>query len=1003
MNFKKFASANWPIILITSVALILRLWRLESLTTFSGDLAYDIEKIRRILNGDLILLGSPIGRFGESALYLGPLYYYLEAPILWLTRLDPIGVSVSIVLVRLLTTAAIYFIAKRLFGMFVAVFAAVISSLSPYWVDSLGPPSPAYFVLLTTSVIIFLLLKTGDALQAKNPKLCLTIIFALGFLSGASTHFHYLGLVSFPALLFYLAYALTKAKFKSFITLLLGFLLMIAPHLIFEFRNKFFLTSQLVKQLTSGALVLGQASLAEKLNIALGHLSAYSSGITAPLLVILLAIWVVYFHVLRNSAKAKPIIIFMLSIIVINTIAAALYYGLSSPHYLAASYPPVFIFLALALVSTKKINKLLPVVTILVISIVLFQKNNFFSPSGYTMPQDLTLPTIRGIARIIAADAASETFNITSTLDGDSRAGPYRYLVSVYGKISESVENYNKPDSLYIITRDPARDVRLSTLFEIASFQPSNLAKVWEIKGDIRLIKLSKTEVREPLPQKFVTIINPVRSRDLWPDKSINRLKDQIQEITTRGLDATWLLTYDSLLDQEIIDSMRDRGKSQEIGAFLEVSQEWATDAHVSYKIGDGDYYRPDKVFLSGYDPVDRQKLLKKYFQVFFLKFGQYPKSVGAWYVDSYSQSLLSKMGVTSALTVADQFDTDAATIWGKYFSYPFYPSKYNSLAPAASQSDKIPVVNLQWAQRDPVAGYGKQLSSSRQSFQANDYLNNSFDHAYFKNLLSNYLANKDTDFLQITIGLEAGQEAVSFSDEYKRQLEIISALSKNGEVQALKMADFSKWYQEKYPGISPSHFLKKGDSFWYMSSKFRAAVFKEKDHYYLKDLRIYSQSPQKDHFYKDEDRHLSKEIPSIVDSLVKNNQLDFGPSKKVEIEEKFDRLKLNLDSGAIEVGQKGVTINGQYKVKTPDGQKLDSQLSSLSYLNFLKNRASPALNIFKYSKISGNHMYGFALSPTKLIGFKGLLPTVYDFDFQSLSKFKSPAQILEKWQPWIE
>ena len=71
-NLKKLAKLHWPIILILIVAAILRFWRLEELTTFGGDLGYDLVKIKEILAGNFTLLGSPIGRFGESVLYLGP-------------------------------------------------------------------------------------------------------------------------------------------------------------------------------------------------------------------------------------------------------------------------------------------------------------------------------------------------------------------------------------------------------------------------------------------------------------------------------------------------------------------------------------------------------------------------------------------------------------------------------------------------------------------------------------------------------------------------------------------------------------------------------------------------------------------------------------------------------------------------------------------------------------------------------------------------------------------
>src|SRR3989338_3911786 len=217
------------------------------------------------------------------------------------------------------------------------------------------------------------------------------------------------------------------------------------------------------------------------------------------------------------------------------------------PHYLAASFSALSLLIGFFISSTGKINKYIPIFLVMIIASLLFFKNDFLRSSGYTMPEDLTLKEIRNISKIIVEDIGGDSFNIASTLDGDSRAGPYRYLVEVYGKQPESVENYDKPDSLYVITRDPADAVSQNNLFEIASHQPSNISKVWEINGDIRLVKFSKKEKSPQIKENFITIVNPVRSREYWVDKSKIHLTDQIKAIEERNLSATWLLQYDTL------------------------------------------------------------------------------------------------------------------------------------------------------------------------------------------------------------------------------------------------------------------------------------------------------------------------------------------------------------------------------------------------------------------------------------------------------------------------
>ena len=500
----------------------------------------------------------------------------------------------------------------------------------------------------------------------------------------------------------------------------------------------------------------------------------------------------------------------------------------------------------------------------------------------------------------------------------------------------------------------------------------------------------------------FLTIVNPVRSRALWQDQLPELLANQIATITDKNLKVTWLLAYDTLYDQEILTQIKSLPLDHEVGAFLEVSEKLATDAQVSYKVADGDYYRPDKVFLSGYSPADRKKLIKTYFDKFYKVFGQYPKSVGAWYIDANSQNYLSKLGVNTALTVADQFDTDAASVWGKYFSYPFYPSKNNSLEPAQNQSDKIPIANIQWAQRDPVLGYGPNIKDSRHSFQANDYLNNHFDFAYFEDLINTYLGNYNTDFVQMTLGLEAGQEAGSFHQEFSRQLDLIKNLKESGKLKVLTMTEFANWYQGQYPQLSPSHFLQKGENIWYMSSKFRVAIFKEGHNFYLKDLRYWSGTPFKDYLYADNNKFLDRKTVALIDNVDSKNQLDLGQSQSITIKENFDGLIVKLDDKEIVIDSDDVHVKDRILAQRQKMPDFRVKLKVLLLVDSLKRMLAKPLSLLRFSKIDSERVVGIAIAKTSLLGFRSFSFGIYTYEFQSFNKFLSGARLLERWHPWI-
>lgn len=991
---KKLLLTNLPIIAILIAGAALRIWRLDELVTIGGDQGYDLMRIKEILDGNLTLLGSPIGRAADTVLYLGPLYYYLQIPFLMIWRLDPIGLAIPIIIARLATTFFVFQIAKKLFNRQVAIIAAIISALSPYFVNSLGPSSQPYLIPALVAAITFLMMG----------KATFVTLATVGFASGLMTNLHYLGLSVFLALILFTFYGHKDQRLKSLIYLVAGFFLSTTPILLFELRNNFFLTRQMITQLTSGAISPQVPQVTSQIISSVNFLAKDISGL-APPFVVSAALLVASFVIAQKEAKKATIQIsfFLVTLVLINIAAASLYDQKVQPHYLAAAYVPLFIFASAVICSLAKFSKALPVILTVAISIALLIRNDLNRSSGYTMPEDLTLRQIRQIAKLIAQDARGE-FNIVSTLDGDSRALPYRYLVEVYGKKALGIEEYDRGDSLYVITRDPASSVRDSPLFEIASFQPSNVTSHTNITGDIKLIKLSKVEKQQEEIEKFITIVNPVRSRNLWFDRSIANLTKQLDSIKKRGLSSSWLLAYDTLDDVEVTGVFKNTSTDVEVGALLEVSEIWATDSHVSYKIGEGDYYRPDKVFLSGYSPQDREKLIKAYFKKFQDTFGLKPQVAGAWYIDARSQSILAKLGIKGLLVVADQYNTDAAASWGKYWSMPFYPSKFNSLEPAASQSLKIPIVNIQWAQRHPTLGYGRDIKDSRQSFQANDYINNGFDSSYFDQMLALYLSQAKTDFVQITLGLEAGQEAVSFTLEFEHQLDRIAGLASLDQVKITTLGQFSDWYQKTYPGISPAHFLTAEGSLWYMSPKFRVRVARLGQNYVITDLRYYEQKPTRDYSWPDEDKFLSRYVGATIDDLDLKNSLNLGELTSLEVYQNFDRLTLKADNNLIRIDTKGILVGDTYQISDQE------QIFSAENRQFLfvlatekiKSMLTNITGVIRFSKIDGQPVFGLKIADTKLIGAKGPKVGIYDFSPQSLAKFKSPASILSKYQPWI-
>lgn len=312
---------------------------------------------------------------------------------------------------------------------------------------------------------------------------------------------------------------------------------------------------------------------------------------------------------------------------------------------------------------------------------------------------------------------------------------------------------------------------------------------------------------------RYLTLVNPVRGRNLWQSQDLGAIVDQKISASKYGFPITWLLQYDVLNDKEFLEKINGFGNEDEKGLFLEVSKDFADYSGVKYS-EDTKWSNPGKIFLSAYSQSERRLLIDSIYHKFKESFGYYPKSVGAWWIDSYSLNYIkNKYGLSAVLIVADQKSTDSYGVWGQWWGTPYYPSTENVLVPG-NLENKLDSVVIQWAQRDPRLAYGDGSSFSNYSLQANDYLRSGKNTDYFKYLVNKYLDCRNS-IGQITIGMETGMEASAFQGEYENQLKVLS------EISGLKVVTMSEFYWA-FKEINPENPDIVYIDDWEMNLKFR-------------------------------------------------------------------------------------------------------------------------------------------------------------------------------------
>jgi len=244
---------NLLMICILITAACLRLFRIRDYLTFLGDEGRDVLVVYQMLQGDITLLGptASVGGF-----FLGPMYYYLMTPFLWLFGYDPVGPAVMVALMGVATVWLVYWITSQWFSTRAGIIAASLYAISPlviaYSRSSWNPnPMPLFTLLFLWSVYQGVRLLVNGVVSWKW-------WIGAGFLFGILIQLHYLALFIaviagvYIILSFLLLRTTTISRYlvntaQSIGYTFGGFLITFAPFILFEIRHGFLNTMNIIR------------------------------------------------------------------------------------------------------------------------------------------------------------------------------------------------------------------------------------------------------------------------------------------------------------------------------------------------------------------------------------------------------------------------------------------------------------------------------------------------------------------------------------------------------------------------------------------------------------------------------------------------------------------------------------------------------------------------------------------------------------------------------------
>ena len=452
----KLTKWNFLLIVIILISGFLRLYRIDELHTFHNDEGRDA-----LIAAEMIRTGKPTLLGPQTSvgnMYLGPLYYYLMVPALFLSGGNPVGPAIMVALSGVLTTYLIYLVSQKWFGKISGIIASLVFATSPLFVHYTASSWNPNLVPLISILIIM-------ALEAKK-------YFWLGLLFGILFQLHYVAMAFAVVVVIWSLYSSKNPRI--IIVMLLGFVFATAPFWLFEVRHDFLNIQALFTYLEgtgvkNGAtapyisrvfnntlsvisnIVLSRTLTHNNTNVLMFALSILSALLTLP--------WFIKKESINQSANLWYILV--ATIFLSSLLKENLY-----PHYLGYLFPIVSIIIGSIACTRYRLVRYFGFTYIL---IWLFYSIPFTTKAlvGEGSKQKLKGQEVAGY---ILRDSQGRPYNVVSALD-NSRETTYVYFL----RQLENPPSAKPEQILYIICEDrPCIDKDASTplIFSRGSAHP---------------------------------------------------------------------------------------------------------------------------------------------------------------------------------------------------------------------------------------------------------------------------------------------------------------------------------------------------------------------------------------------------------------------------------------------------------------------------------------------------------------------------------------------------
>lgn len=476
---------------VLALALFLRVFRIDEFMTFLGDEGRDVRIVRDLITeGNLVFIG-PQTSIGN--MYLGPLYYYMMAPALFLSGLNPVGPAIMVALLGVFTVWLTWYMGRVWFGKTSALIAGLLYAVSPvaiiYSRSSWNPnPMPLFALLCVWGIY--------QVWQNKKyfwlPLVGVFYAFAL--------QMHYLGFVLAPVIGIFWLFSLFQIKkdkkqkpifIKKTLLAIVIFLLLMSPLLLFDLKHqgmnfnafKAFFTD---RQTTVNLNPARSDRFLPVIYTTVTDLILARQSIFVPIISLITLLLSIFIYIKSKWQTPLKIIFVWLGIAFLGL---GVYKQHVYIHYLGFVYPAVYLLLGavLGFIATRK-GVLLKLVSSIILVALIYQNIQYSPTFGSPNRQ---LQRTEAAADLIIKESKGDPFNF-GLIAKQNYDESYRYFLE--NKKSNLTRGEVKiVDQLFVICEDGEKcQPEGNPQWQIAVFGPSHVVSQWNI-GYLKIYRLVHT------------------------------------------------------------------------------------------------------------------------------------------------------------------------------------------------------------------------------------------------------------------------------------------------------------------------------------------------------------------------------------------------------------------------------------------------------------------------------------------------------------------------------